>query len=82
MTQIVVRIDDELAVKVDRLVDTGIVASRSEAVRRGLRALVDAERRRAIGAAIVEGYRRLPQTGDGLGWGDDMSVSMIVEEPW
>lgn len=60
---------------------TGIVVSRSDAVRRALRALVDAERRRAVGAAIVEGYRRQPQTDD-LGWGDDMTRAMIAEEPW
>ena len=82
MTHLVVRIDDELAVEVDRLVDAGVVASRSDAVRRGLLALVDVEGRRAVGAAIVEGYRRRPQTGDGLGWGDDMTVSMIGEESW
>ena len=56
--------------------------SRSDAVRKALRALVDAERRRAVGAAIVEGYRRQPQTDDDLGWGDDMTRAMIAEEPW
>ena len=82
MTQIVVRIDDQLSRQVDRLVATGIVESRSDAVRRGLRSLVDEERRRAVGAAIVEGYRRVPQTDDDLGWSDDMSRSMIAQEPW
>lgn len=82
MTQIVVRVDDELARQVDRLVHAGVVESRSDAVRRALRALVDVERRRAVGAAIVEGYRRQPQTDDGPGWGDEMTRAMIAEEPW
>lgn len=82
MTQLVVRIDEGLARNVDRLVDSGIVESRSDAVRRALRALVDAERRRAVGAAIVEGYRRMPQTDDDLGWGGHMTRAMIAEEPW
>ena len=82
MTQIVVRLDDDLARQVDRLVHTGVVVSRSDAVRRALRALVDAERRRAVAAAIVEGYRRQPQTDDDLGWTDGMTRAMIAEEPW
>ena len=82
MAQIVVWIDDDLSRHLDRLVDTGIVESRSDAVRRGLQALVDHGRREAIGTAIVEGYRRLPQTDGDLDWTDDMSRAMIAEEPW
>ena len=67
MRQYVVQIDDELSRQVDLLVVTGIVQSRSDAVRRGLRRLVDDERPRAVGAAIVEGYRRVPQKADDLG---------------
>ncbi|MCY3805288.1 MAG: ribbon-helix-helix domain-containing protein, partial [bacterium] len=62
MMQIAVRLDDELVAQVDQLVRSGVVASRSQAVRDGLRSLVDQRRRRAVGEAIVEGYRRLPQT--------------------
>lgn len=40
------------------------------------------ERRQTIGAAIVEGYRRIPQTGSEAGWTDDSARSMIAEEPW
>ena len=82
MPQIVVRLDDDLAGAVDQLVDAGVAASRSDAVRRALRALVEAERRRTVGAAIVEGYRRRPQNDDYLGRTDDMTRAMIAEEPW
>ena len=82
MAQIVARIDDELVAQVDQLVDSGVVASRSDAVRIGLRSLVDIQRRRAIAAAIVEGYRRRPQTDREVGWSDDITRSMIAEEPW
>ncbi len=78
MVQIVARIDEELAVEVDRLVDRGVVRSKSEAVRWGLRELVERERRQTIGAAIVEGYRRIPQTGSEAGWTDDSARSMIA----
>ena len=76
------RIPDELAEAVDRLVAEGVVASRSEAVRLGLERLVDRERRRQIGQAIVDGYTRVPQTEDDLLWSDEDTRRMIEEEPW
>ena len=82
MTQLVTRVDDELVQQVDRLVETGAVKSRSDAVRRGLRGLVDRERRRSVAAAIVHGYRRRPQAEDEAGWSEEMARSMIAEEPW
>ncbi len=82
MTQLVTRVDDELVRQVDRLVESGAVSSRSDAVRRGLRAVVDTERRRSVAESIIDGYRRLPQTEDEAGWTEDMARSMIAEEPW
>jgi Arc/MetJ-type ribon-helix-helix transcriptional regulator len=80
--QLVTRIPDSIAEAVDRLVEKGVFASRSEAVRAGLEAVVDRERRDAIGRAIVEGYRRIPQDADDLAWSDAATSSMIAEEPW
>jgi Arc/MetJ-type ribon-helix-helix transcriptional regulator len=82
MSQFVTRVDDDLASKVDELVTEGVVASRSDAVRQGLHALVDLHRRRRIGEEIVEGYRRQPQTEEELAWADDLARRMIEEEPW
>jgi Arc/MetJ-type ribon-helix-helix transcriptional regulator len=82
VSQLVTRIDDELAREIDALVAEGVAASRSDAVRQALRALVDQHRRRKIGEAIVEGYRRLPQTDEELGWTDQAAIRMIEEEPW
>lgn len=82
MTQIAVRLDDELVAQVDHLVVTGVVKSRSQAVREGLRALVDQRRRLAVGEAIADGYRRLPQTDDETAWTDEATAAMIAEEPW
>ncbi len=82
MIQIAVRLDDELAAQVDDLVRTGVVTSRSHAVRDGLKALVDQQRRQSVAEAIVEGYRRLPQTDSEVGWSDEATVAMIAEEPW
>lgn len=82
MAQLVTRIPDALAEQVDRLVDDGVVASRSEAVRLGLERLVDRERRRRIGEAIVDGYRRIPQTDEELEWADAATRDMMAEESW
>ncbi|MCE2532354.1 MAG: ribbon-helix-helix protein, CopG family [Acidimicrobiia bacterium] len=82
MIQIAVRLDDELVAQVDQLVQIGLVDSRSQAVREGLRALVDQRRRRAVAEAIVEGYRRLPQTDEDIAWSDEATAAMIAEEPW
>lgn len=82
MAQLVTRVGDDLAAAVDELVAAGVVASRSEAVRLGLRRLVDRYRRDQIGARITEGYRGRPQTDAEVSWADESSVRMIAEEPW
>ena len=80
--QLVTRVPDSLAEAVDALVERGVFASRSDAVRAGLEAVVDRERRDAIGRAIADGYRRIPQDADDLAWSDAMTSAMIAEEPW
>jgi Arc/MetJ-type ribon-helix-helix transcriptional regulator len=82
MAQVVTRLDDKLAADLDELVAGGLVASRSEAVRMGLEKLVDEHRRRRIGAEIVEGYRRIPQTEEELAGIDKATRALIAEEPW
>jgi len=78
----VTRVADATAEAVDDLVQAGVYASRSEAVRAGLDAVVERERRNAAGRAIVDGYRRVPQEGDDLSWPDAATSAMIAEEPW
>jgi Arc/MetJ-type ribon-helix-helix transcriptional regulator len=82
MAQFVTRLDDRLVKEVDALVADGVVASRSEAVRVGLQRLVDRHRRGRVGAAIVDAYRRQPQTEDELAGLDDATRALVDEEPW
>ena len=82
MAQVVARVDDALAAGLDELVTDGVVSNRSEAVRLGLERLVDEHRRRRIGAEIVEGYRRMPQTEEELAGLDEATRALIAEEPW
>lgn len=82
MAQLVTRVDDRLAHEIDELVAEGVVASRSEAVRVALEALLERHRRRKTGLAIAAGYRRIPQTDADVGWADEATRRMIADEPW
>ncbi len=80
--QLVTRVADDVAATIDDLVRAGVFASRSEAVRAGLAAVIDQRRRAAVGEAIADGYRRIPQGGDDVTRSDAASAAMIAEEPW
>lgn len=71
-----------MAAAVDALVAEGLVESRSDAVRKGLAALLDLHRRDRVGAAIVAGYEAQPQVGTEVGWSDAATARMIADEPW
>jgi Arc/MetJ-type ribon-helix-helix transcriptional regulator len=82
MAQVVTRLDDKLVSDLDGLVADGRVASRSEGVRIGLEKLVEEHRRRRIGAEIVEGYTRQPQTDEEIANAERATRASIAEEPW
>ena len=82
MTQLVARIDDDLARSIDRLIAEGVVESRSDAVRKGLQALIESTRRRRTADEIIAGYTQLPQTENEVAWADQATVQMIADEPW
>jgi Arc/MetJ-type ribon-helix-helix transcriptional regulator len=82
MAQIVTRVEDRLLADVDALVSEGVAATRSDAVRLGLEALVEHHRRAQIGQAIVDGYRRRPQDEDELAGLDEATRALIEEEQW
>ena len=82
MAQLVTRVDDDLVAAVDDLVATGVVSSRSAAVRLGLERLLERHRRDEIGTRIVDSYRSRPQDEHDVGWADASSIRMIADEPW
>jgi Arc/MetJ-type ribon-helix-helix transcriptional regulator len=82
MAQVVTRLDDKLIADLDGLVTDGFVASRSEGVRMGLERLVEEHRRRRIGAEIVAGYTRHPETDEELAQAEQATRALIEEEPW
>ncbi len=82
MTQVVTRLDDKLVADLDDLVAEGFIASRSEGVRVALEKLLDEQRRRRIGAEIVAGYERYPETDEELAQAEQATRTLIEEEPW
>jgi Arc/MetJ-type ribon-helix-helix transcriptional regulator len=60
--QIAARIPDELAESLADLVADGRFETKADAVRTALETLVEAERRRRVGALIADGYRRSRRT--------------------
>ncbi len=82
MTQLVTRIDNDLAESIDQLIADGVVESRSDAVRKGLLVLIEQTRRRRTADAIIAGYTDRPQNEDEVPWADDATVRMIAVEPW
>lgn len=80
--QIAVRIPDELVRELDSMVRRGEYGSRAEAVRLAIATLVETDRRRRVGDAIADGYRRLPQTDDEVAQAEQAAIASIEEEPW
>ncbi len=82
MAQLVTRVDDGLVARLDEMVDSGEVESRSDAVRRALVQMLDERRRRLTGEAMAEAYRRVPETEEELRWAEANGRAMVAEEPW
>ncbi len=80
--QLALRIPDELADELDKLVSHGRFATRTEAVRWAITDLVERERRTAVGEAIIAGYRRVPETEEERTTADQNLRRLITEEPW
>jgi Arc/MetJ-type ribon-helix-helix transcriptional regulator len=80
--QIAVRLPEELLAEVDELVAHGVYESRAAAVRAGLEAVAESERRRQIDGAVITGYRRTP-AGDAEHESAVASLrEAILAEPW
>jgi Arc/MetJ-type ribon-helix-helix transcriptional regulator len=80
--QIAVRLPKDLLEKLDELVRDGHYTSRAAAVRAGVEAIAEIERRRELDRSIIEGYRRTPP-----GPGEEAAAleslrQAIAEEPW
>lgn len=80
--QIAVRLPTEQLEILDALVDRGVYPTRAAAVRAGIDALVELDRRRRCDRSIVEGYRRTPPTDAETAAAIASLRDAIAEEPW
>lgn len=80
--QIAVRLSQELLSQVDDLVARGVYESRAAAVRAGLGAVTESDRRRRIDRAVIEGYRRVPAAEAEREAAIRSLREAILEEPW
>jgi hypothetical protein len=51
-------------------------------MRTALERFVDERRRQQIGAEIVVGYERQPETAEELAQAEQATLALVVEEPW
>ena len=82
MTQIALKLPDELVGALDALVARGRFPSRSAAVRRGIEVVVAEQQRELLDTAYVEGYRNFPETEEELREAERLAVQSIADEPW
>jgi len=80
--QIAVRLPLGLLDQLDDLVARKVYGSRAAAVRAGIEAITELERRRITDRAVVEGYRRAPATAVENAAALASLREAIVEEPW
>jgi Arc/MetJ-type ribon-helix-helix transcriptional regulator len=80
--QIAVRLPQELVEEVDRLVERGRHANRTDAVRVALERLVARAREAELDEAIVAGYRATPDDHELDAWAAAELRAMVEEEPW
>jgi len=80
--QIAVRLPEELLAVLDDLVRSGVYPSRAAAVRAGIEAVAELDRRHLTDRAVVEGYRRTPPTEAERQAALASLREAIVEEPW
>lgn len=80
--QIAVRLPRELLDALDDMVQRGRYVSRAAAVRAGLVALAEADRRHRIDENIIEGYTQVPPTPTEDAAAGASLRAAIAEEPW
>jgi Arc/MetJ-type ribon-helix-helix transcriptional regulator len=80
--QIAVRLPEDLLAVLDDLVARGAYESRAAAVRAGIEAVAELDRRRLTDQAVIDGYRRMPPTRAEREAAISSFRDAIHEEPW
>jgi Arc/MetJ-type ribon-helix-helix transcriptional regulator len=80
--QIAVRVPEEFLALLDELISRGVYESRAAAVRAGIEAVLELDRRHLTDLAVIEGYRRTPPTEADREAALASLRDAILEEPW
>lgn len=82
MTQVAVRMNDELLGDLDWLVVRCDFENRAEAIRAALAELVTRERDKEIDERIVAAYTAMPQADDETAWSGSRGFPGLPDEDW
>ncbi len=80
--QIAVKLPEELAEELDRLVQGGSFDNRSQAIRAGLEAIVAVHARQEVDARYRDAAARHPETVEEIADARRLAEEAIAEEPW
>lgn len=82
MTQIAVKLPGDVLDGIDRLVEEGVYANRSDAVRQALVELIRRRQRLVIDQRFAAGFAANPETDDELADATRLAIESIDDEPW
>jgi Arc/MetJ-type ribon-helix-helix transcriptional regulator len=79
---ITIRVPDEQAAAVDRLLAEGVFATRTAAYIAAVEAWLESDREQRLDRAIVDGYRRVPPTAGEVAAAEEQADRSVSAEPW
>jgi len=82
MPTVALRLPDEMIVVIDGLVSEGSFSTRTDVIKQALERLFAALERERVDQAIIEGYRRIPETQEEMAQAYRNLREMVEEEPW
>jgi Arc/MetJ-type ribon-helix-helix transcriptional regulator len=80
--QVAVKLPEQLADELDRLVQSGVFDSRSQGLRAGLEAIIARREQERLRARYREAMSKHPETASELAQAGRLAVEAIEEEPW
>lgn len=81
-TQLIARVDNDLLVGVDSLINLGVASNRSEIVRIALSELIERTRQAEVERRMIAAYLAQPQTEAEADRAHQAALRMIAAEPW
>ncbi len=80
--QVAVKLPEELADELDRLVQSGAFDSRSQVLRAGLEAIIARREQERLRERYREAMAKHPETSHEIAEAGRLAVDAIEEEPW